>query len=123
MDPPKPQPSGHSISPLVLAQIIIRFGDAPDPASRSTRYPLRNCPAEAYPPGDAGPVDIQIADLSLSGIGFTTDVPMEVGDGLLITLTGTGIPPQRWSCQVARAAQLEPGVFRVGAMFTDPAPA
>ena len=109
----------QTVSPLILAEVISLFGDRPDPHSGARiRFPVRDCPAKAYPGGETGDaVGIDIVDLGFSGVGFVSDRPFVVGQPVLIDFRHAGLPPQRWTCTVVRSAPQEDGRYRIGASF------
>ena len=111
----------NQLPPQVLAEIVARFGDRPEPTTRSsTRFPLRDCPAIARVRRDHGPVEqiaIQVMDLAITGMGFKTPVPLMPGSLLSVELQAEGLAPQNWACLVVNVYGFDGKDYRVGATF------
>ena len=109
---------GDHPSPLVLSQIIARFGNRVGPARTLAGFLLRGCRATAFlPDPDGSGVEIDIRALGFSEIQFTGAGPFSDGSALEIVLGCPGIPPQRWRCKVICAEQCTETTRRVVARF------
>lgn len=112
---------GDRPSPLVLSQIIDRFGIRSGPTTNLTGFLLRGCRATAFSAEEqATPVEIDIRALGFSEIQFTGHGRFNVGAPLEIVLGSLGKRPQRWRCQVIRAEPCAETLRRVVARFICP---
>lgn len=109
------------LSPLVLADLVERFGDRPDPTGRAqARFPLRHCTAVAQvqrEAGDCEEVAIEVVDLAVSGLGLKTRVPLVAGSLLTIELRAPAVRPQVWRCRVVHVYAFDGTYYHAGARF------
>ena len=115
-------PGYSRITAQVLAQIVTRHGEEPGVANDRVRFPLRPWDGLARLAADDEEIwfQVPVVDLSVSGIGFETVKPLEVGNELVVELSVAGLEPQHWLCRVVRMAPSDQGVHRCGAVFAGP---
>jgi hypothetical protein len=105
-------------TPLVLSQIIERFGVRSQPATNLSGFLLSGCRATAHRSGgQTGPVEIDIRALGFSEIQFTAADVFKVGTTCEIVLASIGSGLQRWYCQVVRAEPCAGSIHHIVARF------
>ena len=106
------------VSSDALKQLVLLFGDRPDPMHPRVRFPMRGCEATARrTSGDPGSFRIQVVDLAFGGIGFLTDSNLAIGTDLVIEFDAPHVSSRVWPCRVTRADRRRNGQFLVGGEF------
>lgn len=78
----------EALTPEELAQLIVKYGDRPDPARPRARFPMCNLMCAVSAPGHDRDSQARLLDASLGGIGIETALDLVAGEEIVVRMEG-----------------------------------
>ncbi len=114
----KPSPQSSKNSTQLLTEIMVTFGDRPDPNSNEGRFPLRGCRGTVNSPSQANKTfEVDVVDLSFRGAGFVTDNCMEIGEVINFAFQSLPNSQNLWPAKIVRTQPRDDGRYHIGIQF------